>query len=363
MTKTYTSFFIALLALVAIHPASSFAGNEDRAGQAGATELLINPWARSAGWGGANAANSIGAEAAFMNVAGIAFTDKTEFAFTNTSWLKGTDVSINSFALNQKMGESSVLGINMMSVGFGDVPVTTTDLPEGTGARFSPRLMNLGIAYSKAFSSSIYGGLNLKVISEGISNASAQGIALDAGIQYVTGLGVAKDGKKNTNNVRFGIALKNVGPPIRYTGDGLSFKGTVLSTGTNLTVQHRAERFELPSLVNIGASYDYKVNDPLSITFAGTFTSNSFSRDAFQFGVEAEYTKYFMLRVGYNQEAKSKSQYFADLQHAYAGPTAGFSLNLPIGKEGSTRSFAIDYSVRFTNVFDNVHSIGARINL
>lgn len=362
MTKTFKSFLFLTLALSALQSVV-IAGNEDRAGQAGATELLINPWARSAGWGGANSANSVGAEAAFMNVAGIAFTEKTEFAFTNTSWLKGTDVSINSFALTQKMGESSVIGLSMMSVGFGDIPVTTTDLPEGNGARFSPRLMNLGLAYSKAFSSSIYGGLNLKVVSEGISNASAQGIALDAGIQYVTGLGVAKDGKKNTNNVRFGIALKNVGPPIRYSGDGLSFKGVVLATGTNLTVQHRAERFELPSLVNIGAAYDYKVIDPLNLTFAGTFTSNSFSRDAFQFGVEANYLNYFMLRLGYNQEAKSKSQYFSDLQHAYAGPTAGFSLNLPLGKEGTSRSFALDYSVRFTNVFDNIHSIGARINL
>ena len=28
----------------------SFAGNPQRAGQAGASELLINPWARTSGW-------------------------------------------------------------------------------------------------------------------------------------------------------------------------------------------------------------------------------------------------------------------------------------------------------------------------
>ena len=31
-----------------------WAGNEDRAGQAGAGEILINPWARSSAWGNAN---------------------------------------------------------------------------------------------------------------------------------------------------------------------------------------------------------------------------------------------------------------------------------------------------------------------
>ncbi|MBL0343482.1 MAG: hypothetical protein IPP71_23065 [Bacteroidetes bacterium] len=55
---------------------TAFAGNEDRAGQAGATELLINPWTRSSGWGGMNFANVRGLESQFNNVAGLAFTKK-----------------------------------------------------------------------------------------------------------------------------------------------------------------------------------------------------------------------------------------------------------------------------------------------
>ena len=54
------------------------------------------------------------------------------------------------------------------------------------------------------------------MISEQISNVGASGIALDAGIQYVTG---AKD------NLKFGISLKNVGPRMSFSGDGLSFRG------------------------------------------------------------------------------------------------------------------------------------------
>ena len=33
---------------------SSMAGNPDRAGEAGASQLLINPWTQSVGFGGAN---------------------------------------------------------------------------------------------------------------------------------------------------------------------------------------------------------------------------------------------------------------------------------------------------------------------
>ena len=39
------------------------AGNKDRSGQAGAAELLINPWARSSGWGGVGTSCGHGLEA------------------------------------------------------------------------------------------------------------------------------------------------------------------------------------------------------------------------------------------------------------------------------------------------------------
>ncbi len=53
------------------------AGNPDRAGSAGAAQLLINPWARSAGWGLANSAALRGVESMFGNVAGLAHNRKT----------------------------------------------------------------------------------------------------------------------------------------------------------------------------------------------------------------------------------------------------------------------------------------------
>ncbi len=131
----------ALTAVMLLGSATLYAGNEDRAGQAGATELLINPWARSSGWGGANSASMQGLEAMYMNVAGVSFTKRTEVLFAHTRWLVGSGTSINSFGLTQKIGEAGVLGLGIMSMGFGDISVTTVDQPEGTGSFFSPRYM------------------------------------------------------------------------------------------------------------------------------------------------------------------------------------------------------------------------------
>ena len=57
------------------------AGNEDRVGSAGASQLLVNPWARSSAIGDASYANSNGLEATYMNIAGLAFTDKTQLKY------------------------------------------------------------------------------------------------------------------------------------------------------------------------------------------------------------------------------------------------------------------------------------------
>ena len=332
---------------------NSFAGNPQRAGQAGASELLINPWARSSGWAGANIAGVRGLEGIFSNVAGLAFTEKTELIFSQTQWLKiGDDAvaDISSFGFSQKVGESGVLGFSIMSMSFGDIEITTVDLPEGGIGFYSPNFMNIGLSYAKIFSNSIYGGMTVKMISEQISNVGANGVALDAGIQYVTG---------TEDNLKFGISLKNVGPRMSFTGDGLSFRGIVGDADDyKMTVEQRSSELELPALLNIGLSYDINFIQH-RITGAGTFTSNSFQKDQYRLGGEYSYNEMFMVRLGYTYEDGIRTP--STRTTALRGPSAGFTVELPMGDNGST--FGLDYSYRHTDPFQGSHTIGASINL
>lgn len=335
---------------------TAFAGNPDRAGQAGATELLINPWARSSGWAGANAASIKGLEAMYMNVAGTAFTKRTELMFAHTNWLGGTGIGINAFGFTQRVGETGAIGLGVMSMDFGDIQITTVDLPEGGVGTFHPTYTNIGLSYAKGFSENIYGGIVVKAISESIADVAARGVCLDAGIQYVTG---------KLEQLHFGISLRNVGPRMRFSGDGLSFRGTSPTGTYAMTLQQRTADFDMPTLVNISAGYDlYFSKDSASmknhrVTFAGTFTSNSFSKDEFRFGVEYAWRSMLMIRGGYTyEEGITKLE---TRTTCFTGPSAGLSLELPFGKKGST--FAIDYSYRTTNPFNGVHSFGARLNL
>ena len=326
------------------------AGNPDRAGQAGAYELTINPWARSSGWHGLNTGSVRGIESMNLNPGGLAFTKKTEVLFTTTQYLKGSDISINAIGFSQKVGESGVIGVNIVSMDFGDIENTTVLASDGGIGSFSPQFLNLGVGYSKSFSTSIHTGFVLRVISEAIDNVSATGIAFDAGVQYVTGV---------REEIKFGIALRNVGPGMSYKGDGLVLNVINVATGEPQTSTSRSQTFEIPTSLNIGASYDFKLAELHRLTTVGNFTSNSFSDDQIGLGVEYGFKNQFMLRAGYNYEDGIEK--YETAKTASKGLAVGGTIEVPLGKGGAT--IGIDYSYRATYNFDGTHSFGARINL
>ena len=345
MKKQLSIILIATLGL-----GSVWAGNPDRAGSAGASQLLINPWAASNGLVGANMASIRGLESVFTNVAGLAFIGQTEIITSNSIYLSGTGISLNSVGFATKVGDAGVLGLTVTSMKFGDIPIMTEDLPEGGIGTFSPSFSNIGISYSKAFSNSIYAGFTLRLIGEAISNVKASGVAFDAGIRYVTG---------DNDRMRFGISLRNVGPPMRYAGDGLTVTATPQGSAGSLTVLQRSEKYELPSLVNIGIAYDVVTEDNMVVELNGMFTSNSFTKDQFGFGAEARIGSNLELRAGYLWEQGLGSEDNATT--AYTGPAGGLTLKIPAGSSGSV--IGLDYSYRTTNPFNGTHSVGLKISI
>ena len=87
------------------------------------------------------------------------------------------------------------------------------------------------------------------------------------------------------------------------------------------------ERYELPSLVNIGIAYDIVKNDNMVIEMNGQFTSNSFTKDQFGLCTEARFGTYLTLRAGYLYEAGILSD--EDATTAYTGPSGGLGFQVP----------------------------------
>jgi len=360
MKKYNFTYLLCFLLLVSL---GVQAGNNDRIGQAGGNELLINPWARQSGMHSINQASARGLEAMRLNVGGLSFTNKTEVMFASTRWLEGSDITLSAFGFSQAVGESGVLGVNIMAMSFGDIDRVTTDSPDtGPGGTFNPSYTNIGIAYSRSFSESIHGGILVRLINHSIADVSASGVAFDTGIQYVTG---------DNQQIKFGIALRNVGTPMKFEGDGLDLNATITNGDEEGTFSQRPERYELPSLLHIGGAYDFYFGENIRLTAAANFTSNTFRKDFLGGGLEFAFKEMFMLRAGYKYEEGILDPAIGN--SALNGMSAGLTVEVPLNSKKvaaagedediSESTFSIDYSYRHTNFYNGVHTLGLRFNL
>ncbi|KXK18393.1 MAG: PorV/PorQ family protein [Saprospiraceae bacterium] len=336
-----------------------FAGNPDRQGSAGAGELLINPWARSAGLHTMNTAGISGIEATRLNIAGLASVKSMEIGYSHGRYLVGTGISTNALGLAKKIGKKGVFGLDFMSVNFGDIPVTTVNFPEGNGANFNVAWTNIGLSYAHNFFNEeslgkVSVGLGVRLVMESIPGISATGVAFDAGVQYSNG---SKD------NFKLGLALRNLGTPMRFRGEGFTVtRPNPNVQNVNLAYDQRSANYELPVVLNIGTSYDvYFADDAVRLTPMINFTSNSFSRDQLGGAVEVSAFKDLVqVRVAYKAEIQRTTEVIKD--DVYSGLAFGATANLTINKETKSK-VALDYAYMASKVWSGTHNIGVRINL
>lgn len=355
--------------------ATVFAGNPDRRGEAGAFELNMNGYARSSGFWNMNCAGIKGLEAERLNPAGLAYTRKTEVIAAYTSWLSGSGVNIVQAGIAQRI-KSNAIALTVNSLNFGAIDRTTTESPQGGLGTFKPTFLNIGLSYAKNFSlgttavtgaNYITGGITIRLLTEGIQSVSSTGFSFDAGLQYTTG-------KKQ--NVHFGVSLRNVGTSMRFRGDALVYQGVAEQGDYSYTYDKRSNKFELPTQLNIGLSYDFYMGNKIKsedgnsfkqnyrITPMIQYSANAFGNDHYGLGLEFSLKEIFQLRAGYRFE----NGIFNTVQRttAYSGLAAGTSVNIPFKKDGNGPSLSIDYAFRMTSPntsFKHTHTVGLRFNL
>ncbi len=355
----YTTFALLLTTV-------AFAGNKDRSGQAGAGELLLNPWARSSGLFGLNAAHVSGIEAMKVNIAGLANTPKSEVGLAHTRYLSGTGMSINNVGIAQNIGNGNVIGVNIMSFGFGEIPITTESSPEGGIGNFKPLFLNFSVGMGHTFSKNMCAGINITYINEAISNIKASALGFDAGVQYTNG---------KRDNFHIGITLRNVGTNLRFSGDGFSFNGSSPDFAKELTTQSRSEKFSLPSQLNIATSYDFYLDEAKSagetegkasmpnhrLSGMVSFISNAYNSDWLGIGAEYAFKEKFMLRAAYRYESKIGDK--EENTTFYSGISAGLTIQTKLSSKESSPALAIDYGYKPTRIANGVHVIGLRLNI
>jgi hypothetical protein len=344
--KVYITTIFILAALVSV-----YAGNPDRQGQAGAPELLMNPWGRSAGLHSMSTSSAMGIEAMRINIAGLSRINSLEVGISNNRLYAGSGLNFNAAGIGFKLGKTGTMGIELGSLDFGDIPITTVDQPAGTGGFLNPSFFQIGLGYSVLYANKISVGGMVRLVSEAIQDVSATGVAIDAGVQYVSG---PKD------NFRLGISLRNVGSQMSFGGEGLTVRNQNPDRREAeylIAFDSRAASFELPSMLNIGVSYDFYFGEQNFVRGLANFTSNAFSRDQVGVGAEFSFLNKFTVRGAYKLDIGETAGIIG--ANLYTGLAGGFSVDLPLSRENSN-TIGIDYGFRATNPFNGSHNLTVR---
>ncbi|MGE5176684.1 MAG: PorV/PorQ family protein [Hyphomicrobiales bacterium] len=318
-----------LPALLVGQAGTASAGDLGRVGTAGAQELRIPVGASSIAMGGASVAWGNGLQNIFYNPASLASTDQNEAMASYSTYL--ADCKVNYGAISTHVGSQGQIGFSAKVLNIGDIIVTTEDAPDGTGEILNPNFGVFGVTYARRMTDRVYLGMTGSYVSEQVADVRASGFALDLGVQYDTGW----------RGLRFGFAMKNVGPKMRFTGANLEQR--VVLPGDNPTatphvVQLQPASFELPSYMQIGLSYDVKMGSERHSTIFGTFQGNNFSTDEYRVGAEVPIGDFLALRGGYVGQAPLKQ---ADRQEDYLySYTYGAGFHFKLGD----RPFALDWA-------------------
>jgi len=307
-----------------------------RVGTAAATELLIPVGARDIARGGSTLATSSGVEAIHFNPAGLGgMQSSAEGMFSSMSYIADINVSYGAVAIG--FSGFGVVGFSIKSLDFGDIPLTTEDDPENfTGRTFAPTYITFGITYAKQLTDAIAAGGTVKMVSENIDRVSANGIALDIGIQYKGLVGI--------NGLHLGVAVKNIGPGMKFDGPGL-LRDALPTAGSRPVQKLKSDAgtFELPSVVELGLGYDTRLADNVMGSLTGSFTNNNLFLDEYKFGGEISYAMqniWLFGRAGYQMAPQADTDIF--------GPTFGLGFRYA---EGGV-DVSIDYAYRQVEFFD-----------
>ncbi|MGB9774709.1 MAG: PorV/PorQ family protein [Bacteroidota bacterium] len=320
---------IALLILTLVLAATdAVASGRNRSGTAGAQELLIPVGARGISLGGTYVGGFSGVEAIYYNPAGLSrMGNSAQAMFSHSTYI--ADIGIEYGAVAAKFAGFGSIALTLKSISFGDIPVTTELAPDGTGATYSPVFTTLGLTYSRELTDRISVGATVNWIHEGIMSTNANGVALNAGVQY--------NGVGGVPGLKLGVVLKNLGFDMRFDGPDLYRQGTTQDAlrGSQL-VKIEAATFQLPSLLEVGMSYDYSPAEEHRLTFAGMYQNNNFSDDEYRLGAEYSYNNLLFLRGSY---ALTQAGSTTDYQYLY-GPSFGAGLHYKAGGVDLTVDYA-----------------------
>lgn len=339
-----------------------------RIGTRGANFLRLGVGARALALGGAVAALAEGPEAIYWNPAGTASSENVEIAYSYSEVFEDTDITHQFAGVTIPLFGGAV-GLAATVLSSGEMTRTTINFPDGGDPQFGETFEYTGTAfhltYGRFITDRLTVGIGGKFISEGIDDARANYLAIDAGVIFRTGL----------LGTSLGASIVNVGTDSRYEGSAVERRITDFETDQPpLDVQLLAEEVILPMAFRVSLRTDL-VGPPDALLAPGrpqhalllmTDVADGIDTGVlFNVGLEYGFRDIFFARVGrqsFNEDAGCMGTECGDrspwsLSDGLAG---GIGVWVPLGEE---RKFGLDYGLTDRGELGLYQTISGRIRL
>ncbi len=312
-----------------------------KVGTSAANFLKLPVGARGLSLAGTGISTVYDASALYWNPAGIARVDRMTLAYNKADLYAGISHSFTGIVL--PVGLNTRLGIHYIGLDSGEMEVTTLDEPDGSGEYFSMKNMSMGLTVSQILTDRFTIGFTVKWVQEKIQRAVANGVALDIGSTFNTGL----------LGTRMGMAILNMGPKMRLGGPDLSFNRQLDDdpdepyTGINPVSDLSTLDYDLPLMFRMGVAIDlvggistFMANEMNRVTALVDIEDPNDQMARLGVGLEYAWNETIFLRGGYRIIGKLSEQLGARLQNK---PRETFQLGYGAGVKTTLGGYALQF--------------------
>lgn len=289
----------------------------------------------------------------YWNPAVLARMIRSEVMFTAHPWIVGMNTSYA--VLGIVVPDVATFGAGIIVMDYGEMEVTTMNMQDGTGEKFTPRDMAIYLSFARNLVDWFSFGASGKMVSSNIWHMNGTAFAFDLGVLIKTNF--FSPTRDNTHGLNIGMSISNYGTALKY--DGLDLLNPIdISTGESgnyrdASGQFRLQQWELPLIFRIGTSITpVKVgNHEFIISFDALHPNNNSESVNLggQYSLEVPTFGKVFFRGGY------KALFMADSQY---GISFGFGVqsNLLFN-----RGIKAEYAYRDIGVLGNVNSFSIGI--
>ena len=323
--------------LIFILSTLSLAFSQDKIGTSAANFLGIPMGSKATALGGAFTSISSDPSSIFYNPASISRIERNRLTLNNTNWF--LDSKILFISGNYHINKNISVGSFLINLDYGDEEITDFNNQEGAGTYWSANDLAFGSALSFNLTNEFSIGTTLKYINQRIHNETANSIATDIGIYYLSEL----------KKFSMGFSISNFGLNMILDGKDLYNRIDLdpEDGGNNETIvaKIKTESWPLPLFLRLGISQQFQVGKNVALLSSSDFIIPSDDAEIICSGIELSMKDIIVLRFGYNSTLNDyKDEYF----------TFGFGLKTKLNKI----PINIDYSFQNRNLLNQTSTLG-----